>query len=118
MEITGINQISLGDLIRHFRKKKGLTQEALGNSIVKSGAYIGNIERGTDLPALQTFVDICNVLYVTPNDLLKASILNQEKLSDYQNSKFLSDVCALLQDIPPDKQEKALQAIRTVTDLL
>ena len=37
---------NIGQRIRHYRKRRGYTQEQLGLSINTSGAYISNIERG------------------------------------------------------------------------
>lgn len=43
--------VNFGDVLRHYRKKKGLSQEQLADSVC-SREYIGLIEKGKNIPTL------------------------------------------------------------------
>ena len=66
----------LGKRIRHYRKRRGYTQEQLGLNINTSGAYISNIERGVK--------NIAETLDITVNDMIMPMYdeLDQEKIGD------------------------------------
>ena len=61
---------SIGRRIRHYRKRRGYTQEQLGLSINTSGAYISNIERGVKKPSLDNLAAIAEILDITVNDVI------------------------------------------------
>lgn len=65
-----INLTRLGENLKHHRNKRGFTQEGLGDKIGKHFTLIGHIERGTRLPSLETFIDLCRTLKVSPNTIL------------------------------------------------
>lgn len=59
-----------GQNIRHYRLDKKLRQEDLAEKAGVSINYIGSIERGEKLPALETFIDIINALGVSADMIL------------------------------------------------
>lgn len=61
---------SIGQNIRHYRLDKKLRQEDLAEKVGVSINYIGSIERGEKLPALETFIDIINALGVSADMIL------------------------------------------------
>ena len=79
-----LNYKSIGKRIRHYRKRRGYTQEQLGLSINTSGAYISNIERGVKKPSLDNLVSIAETLDITVNDMIMPMYdeLDQKKISD------------------------------------
>jgi transcriptional regulator with XRE-family HTH domain len=64
-----IKQI-VGQRIKLLRKKSGLSQEELGFKIDLTRASIINLEAGRCSTTLETFLHICFILKVTPNDIL------------------------------------------------
>ncbi len=54
----------VGDRIRFLRKSKGWSQEELGEYAALSYKFIGEIERGTVNPSLDTLMGISNALNV------------------------------------------------------
>ena len=56
---------SIGENIRSYRKKRKWRQEDLAEKVNLSVNYISLLERGEKIPALDTFIDIVNVLGVT-----------------------------------------------------
>lgn len=79
-----LNYKSIGKRIRHYRKRRGYTQEQLGLSINTSGAYISNIERGVKKPSLDNLVSIAETLDITVNDMIMPmhDELAQRKIDD------------------------------------
>ena len=75
---------NIGRRIRHYRKRRGYTQEQLGLSINTSGAYISNIERGVKKPSLDNLASIADILDVTVNDIIHPmhDELAQTKIND------------------------------------
>lgn len=52
----------LGENIRRLRKKKGLTQEQLGESAQIHYSYVGQVERGEKMPSLKTLQKLAAAL--------------------------------------------------------
>ena len=63
----------MGQRIRHYRQRKGVTQERLAELAGVSVSFMGHIERGSRIASLDTLMRLCAVLEVTPNDLLGVS---------------------------------------------
>ena len=59
----------LGEKVRSFRHERGLTQEALAESLDLSVAYVSLIERGGRNPPYTTVVAIAHALGVSPRDI-------------------------------------------------
>ena len=65
---------SIGKNIRKYRLEKKLRQEDLAERAGLSTNYIGMVERGEKIPALETFITILNVLEVSA-DVILADVL-------------------------------------------
>ena len=61
--------LKLGEKVRSYRRERGLTQEALAESLHLSVAYVSLIERGGRNPPYTTMVAIARALGVSPRDL-------------------------------------------------
>ena len=64
---------SIGKNIRKYRLEKKLRQEDLAERAGLSTNYIGMVERGEKIPALETFITILNVLEVSADVILAVS---------------------------------------------
>lgn len=62
---------SIGKNIRKERHKQNLTIAQLAEKSGISDNFLGNIERGLDVPSLKTLVKIANSLSVSSDELLK-----------------------------------------------
>jgi len=71
-----LNFESIGKNIRTYRIKKKLRQEDLAELTELSVTYIGMVERGEKIPALETFIKILNALEVSA-DVILADVLNK-----------------------------------------
>jgi transcriptional regulator with XRE-family HTH domain len=59
----------LGEKVRSYRHERGLTQEALAESLDLSVAYVSLIERGGRNPPFTTVVAIAHALGVSPGEM-------------------------------------------------
>lgn len=66
----------LGRRVRTIRRQMGLTQEELAEQLGISTSFLGHIERGTRAVSVETLVQLCNVLNISPVYLLSASLQN------------------------------------------
>ena len=92
----------LGKRVRELRRKLDLTQEELAEQCGISASFLGHIERGTRVASIETLVGLCNLLHVTPQYLLSASLNTFEPympsgISQQDRSK-LSELLRLAQD--------------------
>lgn len=69
-----MNYDSIGKNIRIYRIKRKLRQEDLAELTDLSVTYIGMVERGEKIPALETFIKILNALAVSA-DIILADVL-------------------------------------------
>ena len=93
-----MNIDSIGKNIREARLALNLRQEDLAERTDLSAKYIGMIERGEKVPALQTLIKIANCLGVS-SDLLLSEVLVADKidtLSDEEKSRIYDVVDILI----------------------
>lgn len=93
---------SIGKNIRKYRQQRKMRQEDLAERTNLSVNYIGMIERGDKVPALDTFIVITNALGVSADMILcdvvdsgytvKASLLTDQlaKLSTEEQERFFA----------------------------
>lgn len=60
----------LGERIKQYRKKRGLTQVELAVIVNVSTGYIGSIEQGLRYPSLRLLEKLARALKIPPRDLL------------------------------------------------
>ena len=96
-----MNYVDLGKKIRQVRRQKSMTQEQLAEKAGISASFLGHIERGTRIASLETLIELCNTLQVSPDNLLSASLnaddLYPTSLSTNDKAK-LSEFLRLAQD--------------------
>lgn len=86
-----LNYILLGERIKFFRRKKGITQQWLSEKVDISPSFMSYIETGTKCFSLETFVLIANELNVSADELLRDSLENTIKVSNHQFASVLAD---------------------------
>ena len=92
-EITPIDIRRLvGDRIRFLRKAKGWSQEELGEYAALSCKFIGEIERGTVNPSLDTLLGNSNALNVEIAKLFSGDQMIVLKESDISSVQSALDV--------------------------
>ena len=99
---------SLGANIRKYRLERKMRQEDLAERTELSVTYIGMLERGEKIPALESFIKIANALNVSADMLLtdvlqsgytvKNSLLNEKlsKLSAEERNRIYDVIDVLI----------------------
>jgi transcriptional regulator with XRE-family HTH domain len=60
----------LGEGVRKYRKRAGLTQERLAEKVNLNPVYVGQIERGFKVPTIEVLVRLAKALRVRLRDLV------------------------------------------------
>lgn len=98
---------SIGMNIRKFRLERKMRQEDLAEKTGLSVNYIGMIERGEKVPALDTFIGILNALGVSA-DMVLADVVD----TGYEiKNSMLSE---RLNSLSPDDRQKIYDVIDTM----
>ena len=105
-----MDRYSIGKNLRQCRLAKKMRQEDLAEKTNLSPNYIGMLERGEKLPALDTFIDILNALDASADVVLadvlnarydnKTSLINEkvQKLSSKEQKTVLDIVDAVIKN--------------------
>ena len=67
-----LDAVSVGAVLRDYRKAKGLSQEVLSGLAGLDRTHYSKIERGLRSPTLETLFKIANALDVPPHELIIA----------------------------------------------
>lgn len=96
-----MNNKNIGNKIREYRKKSNLTLEQFSELLDLSTTHIGNIERGSKTPTLETFIKIVNILNVS------ADVLIADKLNNKNEIKLI-EIANILEEFPDNEKERVL----------
>lgn len=81
---------TIGNKLLSFRKRLGLTQADVAEAAGLSDRTYADIERGTVNMRIETILRICNVLHITPDEVLTedntSSALEQSELLERLNA--------------------------------
>lgn len=101
----------LGENIKKYRKRAGLTQEKLAEEVNCSNSHIGQIESGRGVPSLNTVLLIANALGVTVDQLV---------LSDLQRPElvYLKEISDKIQSYPLKTRILACEMIQGLLKII
>lgn len=102
-----MNFESIGKNIRAYRVRKKLRQEDLAELSDLSVTYIGMVERGEKIPALETFIRILNSLEVSA-DVILADVL---KVGYEIKSSILTEQ---INALSPTERDRVFDVIETL----
>jgi len=102
----------LGQILKQYREAK-MTRKEFAEKLDMDERSVARIESGERLTKLPTFIEICNILNLAPNELLSGYIKVQEKESSTPAFKQLieclcymdSDQIALVLEITKSIQK-------------
>ena len=100
----------IGNKLLTVRKRMGLTQSEVAEAAKLSDRTYADIERGTVNMRTETFLRICQVLHVTPDE-----ILTQE---DPQQVHCQDDIIKRLNACNPKDKETALKLLSVYLESL
>lgn len=95
---------SLGSMIKKVRKSRGYTQQVLAEKSDIGLMYYGEIERGTKMPSINTFIKIIEALEVSADYIL------QNELSSGKEYVF-DELTHKLQKLTPKQRKTASEIL-------
>ncbi len=106
-------KVQLGERIRMLRKAVGLTQERLAEKADLSVNFIGNTERGENVPSLKTLRRVAKALGVHLKDLLDFPDVDVAETIDEILTEINDEVATLLK-----RKEWEIDELRGVRNLI
>ncbi len=67
-----------GKKIKEYREERELTQEQVAKELDIAPNHFGRIERGENSCTMSNLIQICNLLKVTPNDILGGLVITKD----------------------------------------
>lgn len=102
-----MNLSSIGKNIRKYRIKRKMRQSDLAEKTGLSTNYIGMIERGEKIPALDSFIQIINGLEISADVILAdVTVTGYEIKNSMLHEK--------IEKLSPDDREKIYDVINTM----
>lgn len=92
--------VTIGNKLFSFRKKAGMTQSEVAESAGISDRTYADIERGTVNMRVETLLRICNVLKITPDDVLSA-----------ESEDSIESISVALNGISPSERKTAIKIL-------
>lgn len=90
-------KIYTGKRIKEYRENKHLTQEYMAKELDIAPNHYGRLERGENACTLSNLIQICNILQITPNDILANLIITKDETLENEIQKLnLEDKEAVL----------------------
>ena len=99
----------LGQRIREQRKIKNWTMEQFSEKVGLSPNYIGEMERGTKVPSLETFIKIVEAFDISADVLIRDSVTSASHVADDELSKRL-------QQLTPGQKKAATDILNAYID--
>ncbi len=84
-----IDYVEVGKRLAKRRKELGLKQYQVCEMIDVNYKYISNLEKGRSVPSVETVMNLCEALQVTPDYLLMGAVLDS-KVSDEKITEKIS----------------------------
>ena len=101
---------NFGIIFQNARLNKKLTQEQVAELLSKSTKTISQIETAKDGTSKKTDIDFMNLLDITPNELYKDFITNE----NLKNKIFVSEK---ISSLSPEKIDAILKIIEVIKDI-
>ena len=80
-----MDQVKIGKFIAERRKKVGLTQMQLAEKLNITDRAVSKWETGKAMPDSNIMLDLCQVLGIKVNELLRGEIIEMEKKDEQLN---------------------------------
>lgn len=103
----------IGERIRHYRKKRGWSQEELGFKASMHTSYVGEIERAEKSPTLDSLESISNALNVTLEELFQGT----QPKGKSQEAQIVSDIVNELSALTENDLKRIHQMVRLMIDM-
>ena len=105
-----IDNMSIGNRIKSYRNRKGISQEELGAAVFVTGKHLSYLETGVKVPSLELLIMIANALDVSADDLLVDNLT-------HTSSPVGQELHTLLLDCNHDEREMLLRILKFMKEL-
>lgn len=102
--------------MRVARQRAGMSQEALAQAIKRTPESVSNIERGVQLPALDTLLDLASALKITAGELLGHA--GEARKITRQRAEAEAKLAAIAADLPDNVLVVAVDQIEVLAGLV
>lgn len=100
----------LGERIRSFRKRKGLSQEELAHRATFSTSFISDIERGIKSPTMESMYKITTALDISLEELF----IKFQPIKKTPEGELVDSIIRKVNNLPM----KELQSVNSILELL
>lgn len=100
----------VGERIRSYRKRQGLSQEEAAHRASLHTTFIGEVERSDKSPTLESLEKICGALNISLEELFQQS----QPVNKSKESEIVSSIVNRIHSLPM----KDLQTISKMIDLM
>ena len=84
--------MAIGDIIRKYRKNKGMTQEEMAACLGVTTPAVNKWEKGNTLPDITLLVPIARLLGITTDELLSFKIELADEQTNQQQTTLQTDL--------------------------
>jgi transcriptional regulator with XRE-family HTH domain len=106
---------SIGTRVQAARRRAKLSQEGLAAKIDRTPESISNIERGVQLPNLETLVELARVLDLPLTVFFEG--LERKRVISPERAKLEAELREITRDLAPKTLKIALEQIRVLKTL-
>ena len=110
MSESPYNRKAVGERIRRRRNDLGLTQAELAERIGRAVKYCADIERGSCGMSIETLLQLCGTLRMSPSTLMLG-----EAVPDLGAEDTIGQIAAGLAECTQEERESVLQIVRLLT---
>lgn len=104
-----MDRILVGEKIRECRNARNLTQQELAEKVGITARYLGDIERGSKVPKLETFIKILNGLNASVDYVLMDVLNSTYKVKSSRLEKSI-------ESLEPEERVKIINILENIID--
>lgn len=101
---------NLGNMIRTYRKKRGLTQKEVADRIGVTMQHYSRLERGQYLPGLETFFKL--------SEILDLNLLNLKQIKENRVSATIYEILDIVERLNNSQQKAVLSFLKTMNPII
>ena len=104
-----IDKKAIGNRIKEYREKSGLTQEKLAEKVHLSTSYLSAVERGVSFPRIDNLIAIMTAVGATADQIFIDVIANSYQLK----TSVLSEE---IEKLPVKEQNRIFAVVKTLIE--
>ena len=107
----------IGELIKKYRKEKGLTQAELSETLHIVQTHVSRIEGGLALTSLELLIGLVQVLEIPGTELLEALCIVPQPARDEKVESVCNRLFELLPELSPVQKRRVLDCLADQREL-